>query len=396
MVTTHDMIKNYQLKPLLNIFLFLSICSFLSTANAQNVDRVKDFFTFYPNKKSAEQFKTIYKQKFILAPIVSYSPETNFAFGTGAKYLFKFNGSGPETRVSNMPMSVQYTLNKQFFLFSGFEVFTNQEKWVIKGNILFQNYPRLYFGIGSNTDKRTEEQYDYNQFLIEPIFLKRMFHKYLFIGGGIRYNLIYNTAVEPGGLIASNKPEGFDGSTSVGTEVAVLFDNRANILNAQDGWFFEFTHGLYDKVLGGTNKFNLTRFDLRHYFGVSTKNKDVLALQVFGRFSRGDLPFSEYSFFGGGEIMRGYTEGRFVDRDILATQVEYRKKIKNSRWGLVGFAGTGDVYNNVNRFQFKNLKPNAGAGVRFSIDKEENLNLRFDFGLGKQTKGFYLGIAEAF
>ena len=90
--------------------------------------------------------------------IITSSPETNFAFGTGAKYLFKFNGSGEETRVSNMPMTLQYTLNNQFFLYSGFEVFTNQEEWVIEGNLLFQNYPRLYYGIGSDTKKEAEEQ----------------------------------------------------------------------------------------------------------------------------------------------------------------------------------------------------------------------------------------------
>ena len=94
--------------------------------------------------------------------------------------------------------------------------------------------------------------------------------------------------------------------------------------------------------------------------------------------------------------MRGYQEGRYVERDLLATQVEYRKNFKNSRWGLVGFLGTGDVYHNVDAFQFKNLKPNYGAGARFSIDKEENLNLRFDVGFGKGTSGFYLGIAESF
>ena len=363
---------------------------------AQTVDKVKEFFTIYPNKKAFELDSTLYKQKFIIAPVITFSPETNFAFGTGAKYLFKFNGSGDETRVSNMPMTLQYTLNNQFFLFSGFEVFTNQEKWVIEGNLLFQNYPRLYYGIGSETPKSAEEQYDYYQFLLEPIFLKQLFHKYLFIGAGFRVNHIFKTGFEPDGLIAQNEPDGFDGSTSVGAELAMLFDSRSSLLNAQDGWYFEFTHGLYGKVLGGTNTFNLTRFDLRHYIEVSPKNTDVLAFQFLGQFSRGNLPFSEFSFFGGAEIMRGYQEGRFVDRDLLATQVEYRKNFKNSRWGVVGFIGTGDVYNNVSEFQFKNLKPNYGAGARFTIDKKENLNLRFDIGFGEGTNGFYFGIAEAF
>ncbi len=362
----------------------------------QNVDNLKEFFTFYPNRKAVEQDSTIYEQKFITAPVVSYSPETNFGFGIGAKYLFKFNGSGEETRVSNMPMTLQYTLNQQFFLYSGFEVFTNQEEWVIEGNLLFQNYPRLYYGIGSDTPDSAEEQYDYYQFLLEPIFLKQLFHRYLFIGAGFRYNHIYKTEFDPEGLIAQEAINGFDGSTSVGAEVAMLYDSRSNILNAQNGWYLEFTHGIYGKVLGGTNSFNLTRFDLRHYIDVSKKNNDIIGVQVLGRFSRADLPFSEYAFFGSSEIMRGYQEGRFVDRDLLATQVEYRKNFEDTRWGLVGFIGTGGVYHNVNQFQFKNLKPNYGVGARFMIDKQENLNLRFDLGFGKGTNGFYLGISEAF
>ncbi len=363
---------------------------------AQTIDKLKEIFTFYPNKKAVARDSTIYRQKFIAAPVFTYKPETNFAFGTGAKYLFKFNGSGDETRVSNMPITAQYTLNKQYFLYSGFEIFTNQEKWVIEGNLLFQNYPRLFYGFGSDAPKSAEEQYDYYQFLVEPIFLKQMFHRYLFIGAGFRYNHIYKTEFEPDGLIAQNQPDGFNGSTSMGAEVASLFDSRSNILNAQDGWYLEFTYGQYGKVLGGTNTFNLTRVDLRHFVDISEKNEDILAFQFFGRFTRGDIPFSEFSFFGGSDIMRGYQEGRFVDRDLLATQVEYRKNFKNSRFGLVGFLGTGDVYHNVDEFQFGNLKPNYGAGVRFSIDEKENLNLRFDVGFGEKTNGFYFSIAEAF
>lgn len=385
-----------QNNNLWRVIVILLFCSAPATTTAQDIDNLKEFFTFHPNKRAVERDSSIYSQKFILAPVVSYSPETNFAFGTGAKYLFKFNGSGEETRVSNIPMSVQYTLNNQFFFYSGFEVFTNQEKWVIEGNLLFQNYPRLYYGQGNNTPASAEEQYDYTQFLFEPIFLKQMFHRYLFIGAGVRLNHIYNTRIEPDGLIAQNRPDGFDGSTSLGGEVAMLYDSRSNILNAQDGWYLELTHGEYFKALGGTHKFNLTRFDLRHYFKINKKNDDVLAFQFVGQFSRGNLPFSEFSFFGSSEIMRGYQEGRYVDRDLLAAQVEYRKNFKDSRWGLVGFLGAGDVYYNVNEFQLESIKPNYGVGARFSIDKKEDLNLRFDWGFGKGKNGFYLGISEAF
>lgn len=381
---------------LLTAYVLILITCSLNTAQGQTVNNLKEFFTFYPNQKAVQRDSSIYEQKFIAAPVFSYSPETNFAFGTGAKYLFKFNGSGEETRVSNIPLTLQYTLNNQFFFFSGFEVFTNQEKWVIEGNILFQNYPRLYYGIGNRTQKSAEEQYDYNQLLVEPIFLKQLFHKYLFIGAGFRYNHIYNTRFDSEGLIATDMPDGANGSTSAGLEIAALIDSRSNILNAQDGWYVEFTHGKYDKFLGGTHIFNLTRIDVRHFIDISDKNLDILAFQVFGQFSRGNIPFSEFAFLGGSEIMRGYQEGRFVDRDLVASQIEYRKNFEKSRWGLVGFVGAGNVYNNINEFQLSSLKPSYGVGARFSIDKKENLNLKFDFGVGNGSTGFYLGIAEAF
>jgi len=390
------MIKSKVKSNFKAILFFACILGATSSLQAQDIKKLKEFFTIYPNRKAVERDSTLYLQKFIAAPVVSYTPETNFGFGIGAKYLFKFNGSGDETRVSNMPITAQYTLNNQFFLFSGFEIFTNQEEWVIEGNLLFQNYPRIYYGLGSNSPEGAEEQYDYTQFLFEPIFLKQLFTRYLFMGGGVRYNKIFNVSFEEDGLVDQNRPDGFDGSTSFGVEVAALYDSRDVILNAQEGWYFEFTHGKYFKALGGTNEFNLTRIDVRHFLKLSETSNDVLAFQFVGRTVRDDQPFSEYSFFGSPEIMRGYQEGRFVDRDLLATQVEYRKRFGDSRWGAVAFVGTGDVYNNIDEFRFENLKPNYGVGVRWMLDKTENLNIRLDWGFGQGTNNIYLGIAEAF
>lgn len=393
------------------IFSFLSIVFFLASINlyAQEEQReksshatdetfeaIKEFFTFYPNYKAAQKDTTLYKSKFIAAPVVSYSPETNFGFGTGAKYLFKFRGSGEETRVSNMPITLQYTLNNQFFIYSGFEVFTNQEKWVISGNVLFQNYPRLFYGIGRDSPKENEEVYNYYQLTVEPIFMKQMFMRYLFIGAGIRYNHIYKTDTEADGLLEQTRPTGFDGSTSAGVELAALYDSRNNILNAQNGWYIEATHGFYDAVLGGTNRFELTRFDLRHYIKLWDESRDILAFQSIGQFSHGDVPFSELSLFGGSQILRGYREGRYVDRNLLAAQVEYRLTFEESRLGGVIFAGAGDVYRDLSDFQFGNLRPNYGAGLRYLIDREENLNIRFDWGFTPQSNYVYLSIAEAF
>jgi len=383
---------------LLSKIILLIYCIAFCTYNieAQELENLKEIFTFYPNRKAVEKDSSLYLSKLVAAPVVSYSPETNFGFGVGAKYLFKFKGSGEETRTSNMPATIQYTLNNQFILYSGFEVFTNQEKWVIAGNILFQNYPRLFYGIGRDSPIDAEEEYNYYQITVEPIFLKQAFLRYLFVGAGVRYNHIFNVETDGEASLTENRPIGFDGSTSVGAEFAVLYDSRNNILNANQGWYLEFTHGFYGEVLGGTNQFQLTRFDLRHYLKLFERNDDVLGFQFIGQFTHGDTPFSELALLGSDTILRGYREGRYVDQNILAAQVEYRKTFKNSRLGMVVFAGGGDVFGNAKELKFNNIRPNVGVGLRYMLDKKERLNIRMDWGFGDSSNNLYLDIAEAF
>lgn len=398
MPNTFSLLNNFRSSIFFLTLCFISLNTFSQEEKQESdhdFEHFKELFTFHPNKKAAAADSTLYASKFIVAPVVSYSPETSLALGVGAKYLFKFKGSGDETRTSNMPISLRYTLNNQFILFSGFEVFTNQEKWVIEGNIRFQNFPQLYYGIGRDTPESNEEQYDFVQALIEPIFLKQTV-KHLFVGAGFRYNYIFNTSFKDNGLLAADRPSGYKGSTSAGAELAALYDSRNNILNADNGWYVELTHGFYEKALGGTHKFELTRFDIRHFISLSKKTRDILAFQVLGHFSTGDVPLSELAQFGSGEILRGYREGRYLDRHLIAGQVEYRKSFKNSRWGAVAFVGTGDITNEVENFKIGNLRPNFGVGLRFLLDREENLNVRFDWGFGQDTNNVYLNLSEAF
>ena len=380
------------MKKLLVIgFIFL-----VQSSIAQDFDKIKDFLTIYPNKAKVEKDSTLYLSKIITSPVVTFAPETSLGIGIGSKYLFKFKGSGEETRTSNMPASIRYTLKNQFIFFSGFEVFTNQEKWVITGNLLFQNFPRFFYGIGRDTSKDNEEDYGTYQFLFEPLILKKVFTDFLYVGAGPRYNRIYNVEFEEGGIIDAERYSGYNGSTSVGMEVGLLYDDRDNILNASRGWFFKLTRGFYGDFLGGSNDFNLTRFDLRHYISLNQSKRDIVAFQFLGSFSNGNVPFAELALLGGSEIMRGYREGRYVDNNLLAGQIEYRKLFKNSRWGVVGFIGGGDVFNQASQLKLNTIRPNVGVGVRFMIDKEERLNLRGDWGFGDASNHLYFTISDAF
>ena len=379
-------------------FLILVFLTISVSCSAQSfIDKVLDIFEMPLNKRAVQIDPTLYPSKLVIAPVLSFEPSTNWGAGVGAKILFKFRGSGEETRTSNMPISALYTLNNQVILSSGYTIFFNQEKWYLTGNIEFSIFPQSYYGIGSTTVEEDEEIFSFNRYLIEPLLLKRVYKK-LFIGGGLRYNIVSNIELEPEGNLIIDRPTGFDGSASAGIELAAVWDSRDNVLNAQKGSFVEFKQGFYQKNLGGTHKFRFNQLDARTYVKPWKYKEDVLAFNLFGRFAWGDVPVAELSVLGGAERGRGYREGRYRDLSNISLQMEYRWQVWE-RFGLVFYGGVGEAFNSFKNIQWDQLKYNSGLGLRLKIVKEENLNIRFDYGFGfgfEFDHNFYLGIAEAF
>ncbi len=358
-------------------------------------NKILDFLTVHPNKKAVQKDSSIYPAKAIFTPVISFAPETNLSLGVGMKGLFKMKGSGDETRTSNLPLTVQYTIENKYLFFSGFEIFSPQERYVLTGNIRIQSFPSLFFGIGRDTPKSNEEAFDYSQILLEPIFLKKLFRRYLFFGGGIRFNRISKVEALPNGLLESSTQSGALGSTSSGLQLAMLYDSRDNILNASKGLFVSLTHGFYGSWIGSSHDFQLTKLDLRYFIQPLGNASSILGFHFFSQFSKGDTPLQELGQLGGQFIMRGYFEGRFTDRHLMASQIEWRQKLSH-RWGAVAFIGVGDVASSLDGFDLSTLRTSYGVGLRFLVDEEENLNLRMDLGFGNEKANYYFKIAEAF
>lgn len=378
--------------PAILIFSFLLLSSEIK---AQAFDKLIEFLTIHPNKKAVALDSTVYPAKAIFTPVLSYAPETNLSFGVGMKGLFKLNGSGPETRTSNMPLTLQYTVENKYLFFSGFQIFWPQERYILAGNLSLQSFPSLFFGLGQDTPKTNEEEFAYSQILFEPIFAKQQFFPNLFLGGGIRYNRISKVETKPGGLLENSEQLGALGSTSAGIQLAMIYDSRDNLLNAKEGIYLQITHGFYGKTLGGTQQFELSRFDLRYYTQPIKNSSSVLAFQLQAQFSHGDTPLLELGRLGGDVTMRGYFEGRYTDRHLIAAQVEWRQKLTRL-WGVTAFAGLGGVSPTLDKFSFDTARPAAGVGFRFLIDPKEDLNVRLDFGRGQEKLSYYFKIAEAF
>ncbi|MFK8163015.1 MAG: BamA/TamA family outer membrane protein, partial [Lewinella sp.] len=250
-----------------------AFCFFISiqTTMAQGlIEKVTDLMEFNLGKPPLDS--NGFQTRVVLAPVAYFEPNTSLGLGFGANLLFKPKGAGAGTRTSNIPVGISYTLKNQVFFTSGYTIFFPEEKWLLRGNLDYTDFPQDYFGVGNGTTEEDGSAITYQRLLIEPLLLRQVAPK-LFTGGGFRYNTYYNNFLveETDELPAGTNLQDSLGSKNVGLEFAASYDNRDNVLNAQKGILAEFTQGFYGTVLGGTSAFQLSKLDLRGYRRLNPK-----------------------------------------------------------------------------------------------------------------------------
>ena len=78
---------------------------------------------------------------------------------------------------------------------------------------------------------------------------------------------------------------------------------------------------------------------------------------------------------------------------IVAAQVELRQSITR-RLGFVVWYGGGTVFSDFGSLRWEDLLPSYGIGIRFEF--KHNINLRVDYGFGRQSGGVIFSMGEAF
>jgi len=178
---------------------------------------------------------------------------------------------------------------------------------------------------------------------------------------------------------------------SVGVEA--LRDSRPNRFYPTKGMLFDFTGDFFSQGLGSKYSFQSYKFTFNKY--ASFGQKQVLAYNLFLCGTGGQPPFYGNCIYGSNNELRGYTAGRYLDRYMFATQLEYRLDLR-WRLGLVAFGGFGGVAPGAGQFRTNQFLPGGGTGIRFLLSKRYHVNLRTDFAWGKDNFTWSMGVGEAF
>lgn len=332
-------------------------------------------------------------------PVLFYQPETKLGFGGVASYYFWLTdppaaASGERFQPSSLTAVALYTTRKQIITALEGELWLGDGRWRVLGNLGFSKFPTKFWGLGNDTPEDAEE--DYTPLVFNSLVeVQRGVGKGWFLGGIVQAGYRELREAADSGLLAGGTIPGAENGGIVGLGAVVSWDTRNSTVYPRSGWYHQARAVLYDGSFGSRYDFGSYTLDLRGY--VSLFRTHVLAVRGVGTASSGTPPFDLMPQLGGDRLLRGYFQGRYVDRQLVALQGEYRLPVW-WRFGLVAFGAVGQVADRWGDITLDRWHPAAGGGLRFLISPDEGLHLRADYGWGFDVSsgGFYLSIGEAF
>ncbi len=340
------------------------------------------------------------KSSFFLLPVLSTAPETGVELGGSALYSFYTDTSRSNgTRVSNIFGYATITTKGQERTSLSTSYWAPKNTWHYIGAVSFINFPSDFYGIGDNTLKSNQDHMGQKRFKVNFEADKNL-GSGIYLGvvaGGFNYS--FNDK-DPGGIFDTDPRVEFkNGGATAFIGPSLIYDTRNNNTYTTKGMVITSYFNLMKGMFGNNNyQGGFLNIEYAQFFKLS--KHFVLGLDMQDQNLTGaQSPFYLMPALGSDEMMRGYYNGRYRDRNLVAGQTELRYRLSD-RIGMVGFVGTGTVFNK--SFSFDNLKPNYGGGLRYFFDVEKGLSVRVDYGFGEKPtgeqrqSGLYVGLGESF
>ncbi|WP_084882729.1 BamA/TamA family outer membrane protein [Vibrio sp. qd031] len=324
-------------------------------------------------------------------PAIYYTPEKGA--GIGLLYVGLYGSThGGTTQPSTLILNPYYSSNgskgitienRHFYPNDSHRLYLDMEIYDDAG---------AYYGVGyqQGQDQNNRLNFAERAFIAEPSWLKRVANNY-FLGVGLNYNSTRATdfSAEMDGEDMSHAVDLYP-NVSWGGSISGVYDSRDNVANSTQGVLFDLQAGAYHS--SETDKwFGEYSAEYAQYHALGSF-PGLLAWQVQGEFTSGEVPWNRLPDLGGDNAMRGYLKGRYRDNQMTMTQVEYRVPVY-WRLGMVFWGGVGSVAPEVNQLG-DNVLTTYGTGFRFAI--KDKVNVRADIGFAEDETAFYFHVNEVF
>ncbi|MFH1223499.1 MAG: hypothetical protein V1647_04055, partial [Pseudomonadota bacterium] len=210
---------------------------------------------------------------------------------------------------------------------------------------------------------------------------------------GAKYEYGYNgmDSRTPVGVFSSNEVYGLNGGAVSGVGMSWMSLPVEDIFSPKRNFAFELSYTLYSKYFGSQYSYEKFVLDLREYYHIKTSH--IFVFESYFGLLAGEVPYRRLLSIS--DLFRAYPYDKYLDKNMMGIKAEYRLLVF-SRMYLSAFLGTGYHSVSVKKFRMNDNLPSYGGGVRFLLDSELNINARLDYVVGRDGKGFMLGVGEGF
>ena len=326
----------------------------------------------------------------VILPGVNYAPEPGLTVAAALLRYFRL-GEDPEGRLSSVRMQASVSLHGRGEVSVDPSLWAADDRLRLGGTLNASYFDYAYYGIGNQTSAQDREDFTSVRINARLEAAARMWHD---LFAGVLYDFRYEdiTAVQEGGMIETGVVGG-DGGFLSGVGGILTWDSRDHSFAPREGGVVTLSPRLYRRGLGSDHEFGRVLLDASWFVGLGGEH--VVAVDGRADFRTGAPPFDHLSQAGGSRLLRGMIEGRYRDSHFLGGQVEYRFPLI-WRVGGAAFGGVGRVSDEASDFDLDGWHWAAGGGIRFAVNPEERINLRFDTGITVEGTNYYLAIGEAF
>jgi outer membrane protein assembly factor BamA len=369
----------------------------------------------------------------LVLPNISSNPANGLLLGIGGSLGWWF-GKKETTHISAAGFTLAYTTKNQMIAFFKSNVYTNEDKFFLQGDWRFYIYSQATYGLGTNApdsvtpdpswnwmaapteDEKGAYPLKYNYIKLHEIVSAKLM-KNIYAGVGFHFDAfmsirdeLLNLDTLPKILITPHYGYstyyGFntDEYYLSGLSLNFVYDSRDNLINTYKGAYFNLNLRQNVTWLGSEKNSTFLFFDVRGYKSLSKKfPRHVIGGWLWGNFMIGGrAPYLTLQSIGDDQRARsgrGYVQGRFRGEKMLYGEVEYRFPISQCSQILGGvvFVNAVTCTNDKTGVKlFDYVQPGFGAGLRIMINTTSRTNINLDFGMGKESKGFYFSGAETF
>ncbi|MGO2334411.1 BamA/TamA family outer membrane protein [Providencia sp.] len=340
-------------------------------------------------KNSFDESKTV---DWGILPGPFYTPEMGLGVGTAIVGLYRIDKEDKITQPSSIGLSGFASSTGAFGInFTNYN-FIDNDQWRLFISGTLNNVPTYYWGKGYAAGKNdnNKEKYHSQEFKITPRALYKLTDATYF---GLGWHFSSMNASDPDAGARKYFSQTIGGRSVVNSGMSTYFsyDSRDFLPNAHQGQAFEVIYTYFAPSFGSDTRFQTTQLQYAYYHEIT--GKTVFAIDNYARFTTGNVPWDQLSLLGNGNRMRGYYEGRYRDNNIFTSQIELRHKL-DWRHGVVGWLGTGTMSDSPSSLGEGHWLPTVGVGYRFEF--KPRMNVRLDFGIGRNSTGVYFQVGEAF